>query len=416
MTRNRLLTVAIAAAVTAAAAGLPKVRPEETGLSSERLARIQSAMKRYLDRQDVAGTVTLVARRGRIAHLEAQGLMDVASARPIAPDTIFRIASMTKPITSVAVMMLHEEGRFVLQDPISKFIPEFKDPKVLVPARPGEGLVPSTTIAAEREITIQHLLTHTAGLANSYTGSTVPLAARLVGERTAETTIGEQVRKLAKLPLEFHPGAAWQYGPATDVLGHLVEVVSGKSLDQFFRERIFEPLGMTDTFFYVPDDKLPRLATAYAPAEPTGIKPLGAAASMRGSRRYFSGAGGLLSTAEDYFRFSQMLLNGGELDGRRLLSRKSIDLMTANHIGTARMWPALTGYRFGLGFRVMTDLGGGARLASPGEYGWGGAYATYFFIDPKEQLIGIFMTQLRPYTQVNIRQEFQNLSYQAIID
>ncbi len=414
MTFFRAVSLALAAALSSTAAGLPKVKPEETGLSAERLTRLRAGMQGYIDRQEIAGAVTLVGRRGRMAHLEAQGLMDVASNKPMQTDTIFRIASMTKPVTSVAVMMLHEEGRFLLTDPISKFIPEFKDPKVILLNPPG-ATAATRTVAAEREITIQHLLTHTAGVASPFTGPTLDLLTKLFVSRKPESTVGEFTRSMAKFPLNFHPGTAWEYGMATDVLGHLVEIVSGQPLDQFFEQRIFRPLGMTDTSFYVPDDKLPRLATVYAPVQPKGIRATGENASARGSRHFFSGGGGLMSTAEDYFRFSQMLLNGGSLDGQRLLSRKSIELMTANHIGAIRMWPALDGYRFGLGVRVMSDPGRAARLGSTGEYGWGGIFATYFFIDPVEQLVGVFMTQLRPYNHVNIRQDFQNLAVQAIV-
>ncbi len=394
-----------------AAGRLPSARPESAGVSTERLERIRTSVARYLDRQEIAGAVTLVARRGSVVHLEAHGYQDLESKRPMPVDAIFRIASMTKPITSVAVMMLFEEGRLQLTDPISKFIPEFKDAKVAVATRPGEGTTAHTTVPARGEITIQHLLTHTAGLASS-TGPAAALLPQLAAERKPEWTIGDFVSRLAKLPLAFHPGTAWEYGPATDVLGRLVEVVSGLPLDRYFDERIFAPLGMQDTFFYVPDEKMPRLATNYAPAD-KGVKPV---MQTRGSRRYFSGGGGLSSTVEDYYLFAQMLLNGGALNGKRLLSRKSIELMTANHIADHALWPTLAGHRFGLGFSVLTNPGQAARLASPGSYGWGGAFGTYFWIDPKEQLIGIYMKQLRPYSHLNSRVEFQNMATQAIVD
>jgi len=413
MTR-RICLILLASLPLVAAGRLPSTRPEEAGMSSPRLQRIHAGIQRYLDRQEIAGAVTLVARRGRIVHLEAHGLSDAAANKPMPTDGLFRIASMTKPITSIAVMMLHEEGHFLLTDPISKFIPEFKAPKVAVATKPGEGVVPFSTVPAAREITIQHLLTHTAGLANTYTGPTLALYTKLAAERTPEWTIGDFVSRLAKLPLNFQPGEAWEYGPATDVLGRLVEIVSGQPFDRYLEERIFAPLGMQDTFFYVPDAKMPRLAVNYEPAQPKGIKPV--SAQGRGSRRYFSGGGGLMSTAEDYFLFCQMVLNNGELNGKRLLSRKSIEAMTANHIGNHAMWPTLAGYRFGLGFRVMTDPGPSAKLESVGSYGWGGAFGTYFWIDPKEQMIGILMQQIRPYSHLNIRTEFQNLATQAIVD
>ncbi len=410
---SRISLIAVAASALGAAR-LPSVKPEQAGVSTERLARIGADTRRYIDRQEIAGAVTLVARRGRIVHLEAHGMTDVASKKPMTTDAIFRIASMTKPITSIAVMMLLEEGRFLLTDPVSKFLPEFRDPRVAVVTRPGQDVVPFHTVPAERPITIQHLLTHTAGLANTYTGPTRELYARLAADRKPDATLADAMAGLAKLPLNFQPGAAWEYGPATDVLGRLVEVVSGIPFDQFLDQRILGPLGMTDTFFHVPDDKLARLATNYVPAEPRGIRP--APAQGRGSRTYFSGAGGLFSTAEDYFLFSQMLMNNGELNGVRLVSRKTIELMTANHIGTHAMWPTLAGYRFGLGFRVMTDPGPSAKLESAGSYGWGGAFGTYFWVDPKEWMIGVYMKQIRPYSHLNTRVGFQNLATQAIID
>lgn len=391
-----------------------RVETENTGLSAERLKRLSTAMERYIDRGDVAGTVSLVARRGRVAYLDAQGFLDKDTKKPMAANAIFRMASMTKPITSVAVMMLFEEGHFLLTDPVSKFLPEFKDMKVQVLLGPGTS-EPSRLVPAEREITIQHLLTHTAGLANSYSSQSVAMAAKLAAERKPADTIADMTKKLAALPLEFQPGTAWQYGPATDVLGRLVEVVSGMSFDQFLRQRIFEPLGMKDTQFYVPDDKVARLAANYVPKPGGGIEKASGAAAGRGSKVYFSGGGGLSSTAEDYFLFCQMLLNGGRaINGKRLLSRKSVELMTENHIGDLKLWPTLAGNRFGLGFRILTDLGQAAHLGSKGSYGWGGAYGTYFFIDPKEEMIGIFLVQIRPYNHLNIRLDFQNLATQAI--
>ena len=396
--------------------GLPKAKPEDVGLSSERLTRIHSSIQRYIDRQEIAGAVSLVARRGRVAHLETFGVMDLETDKHMQADTIFRIASMTKPITSVAVMMLFEEGHLQLRDPVSKFIPEFKNPKVAVATRPDE--IPEAafkTVPAQREITIRDLLTHTAGLPNTYNGLTNDLYKQLVKERKPEDTVGDVTKRLAKLPLNFQPGTAWAYGPATDVLGYLVEVVSGQPLDQFFEERIFRPLGMSDTHFYPPQEKESRFATAYTPAQPKGLRVL-LPGRTRGTRRYFSGAGGLASTASDYYRFCQMMLNGGQAGGTRFLSPKTVELMTSNHIGSLPLWASLPGYRFGLGFRVLTDLGESGNLGSLGSYGWGGAFGTYFWIDPKEQMIGILMIQVRPYSHLNIRQEFQTMAMQAIVD
>lgn len=404
-------------ALPLAAATLPKAAPEEVGVSAQRLQRVTALMKRYIDQGEIAGGVTLVARKGRIAHLEAHGVMDLGTKQPMKTDSIFRLASMTKPVTSLAVMMLHEEGRFLLNDPVSKFLPEFKQMQVAVANAPNERAGGGfRTIPAEREITIRHLLTHTAGLASGTGGPTMELSKGLAKFRNPENTMAEYVTALAKLPLNFQPGTAWEYGPATDVLGRLVEVISGQSLDQFFRERIFTPLSMNDTHFYLPDAQLPRLTTAYAKKDGQLAKLAAPGVATRGGK-FHAGGGGLAGTAEDYLRFCQMLLNGGTLDGKRLVSRKTIELMTANHIGRIPMWQeTLQGYRFGLGFRVREHTGESALLGSNGSYGWGGAYGTFFWIDPKEQMVGMVMIQLMPYAHINLRPEFQNAATQAIVD
>ncbi len=399
------------------AATLPKVAPEEVGISADRLQRVRALMQRYIDQKEIAGAVTLVARKGRIAHLEAQGLADLDTRQPLKTDSIFRLASMTKPVTSLAVMMLHEEGRFLLNDPVSKFLPEFKNPRVAVANAPNERAAGGFhTVPAVREITIRDLLTHTAGLASGTGGPTFELAKGLAEFRKPENTMAEYVRELAKLPLNFQPGTAWEYGPATDVLGRMVEVISGMTLDRFFAERIFAPLGMKDTHFYVPDAQLPRLVTAYEKKD-GALSKLTAPGPASRSGKFFMGAGGLAGTAEDYLKFCQMLLNGGVLDGKRLVSRKTIELMTSNHIGRIPLWQEnLQGYRFGLGFRVREHNGEAAMLGSVGSYGWGGAYGTYFWIDPHEQMIGIVMIQLMPYAHLNLRPEFQNTATAAIVD
>jgi len=376
-------------------------------MSAERLARIHTVLQRYVEREEIAGAVSLVARHGRIVYQDTAGMMDREAGKPMQPDAMFRIASMTKPITSLAAMMLYEEGYFQLNDPVSKFIPELKNMMVAAPTWPG-GVGAASKVPAEREITIRHLLTHTAGLPGLNAESYIKM------ERRPDDAMGDLVKRLVKLPLNFQPGTAWEYGPATDVLGYLVEVISGMPLDRYFAERIFRPLGMTDTYFYVPEDKLPRLAANYMPDQPKGIKL--APTPARTARKLFSGAGGLVSTAGDYVRFCQLMLNGGTLNGTRLLSRKTVELMTQNHIGNLPMWKNLAGYRFGLGYRVLTDLGESANLGSLGSYGWGGAYGTYFWIDPKEDTIGILMIQIRPYDHLNFRKDFQTLATQAIVD
>jgi CubicO group peptidase (beta-lactamase class C family) len=372
----------------------------------------------------VPGVVTLVARRGKIVHFDAIGYRDAESKAPMTTDTIFRIASMTKPIASVALMTLYEEGHFLLNDPIARFLPEFANMKVAVPAS-GEDRIgtPYKLIPAVRPITFKHVLTHTAGFANSYRGITQPEFARVMQQgRKPNDTVGDAVKRLATLPLNFHPGDAWEYGNATDVVGRLVEVISGMTLDEFVQKRIFAPLKMTDTHFYLPQSKLNRFAALYQPDEKNGNKiklleaPTAESRYAKEPHIYFSGAGGMVSTASDYLRFHQMMLNGGELDGARILGRKTVELMTANHTGNLPIWLTGPGYGFGLGYRVLTDVGQAAVPSSVGEYGWGGAFCTYFWVDPQEEMIGIMMTQVIPYTHINIRQEFQVLANQAIMD
>jgi CubicO group peptidase (beta-lactamase class C family) len=403
------------------AQGVPLAKPEDVGVSTERLSRIHAAMQRYVDRREVAGVVTLVARRERVIHLDAVGYRDAEAKAAMSDDTIFRIASMTKPITSVALMMLFEEGHFLLSDPVGKWLPEFADMKVVKPAAPGERVeTPFTTVAARRPITIKHLLTHTAGLPNSYRGWTQPEYAKIGARQKPGETMADTLSRVSKLPLNFQPGEAWEYGPATDVVGRLVEVISGQTLDEYFRKRIFEPLGMRDTYFYLPASKADRFAALYRPgsdkkielAEAPGLE----SRWIKEPHVYFSGAGGLVSTATDYFRFQQMMLNKGELDGVRLLGRKTVELITANHTGDLPIWLTGPGYGFGLGYSVVKDIGETGMPASVGSFGWGGAFCTYFWVDPKEEMIGILMAQVRPYTHLNIRQEFQVLACQAIVD
>lgn len=405
------------------AQGLPTAKPEEVGMSSDRLARIRAGMRRYVDRGLVPGAVTLVARRGRVVHFDAIGYRDVEAKAPMTTDTIFRIASMTKPIASVALMMLYEEGHFLLNDPISKYLPEFSKMQVAQALPAGEGggakyrLVPAT-----RPITFKHVLTHTAGFPNAYRGVTREEYLKTYPRKGPHETIADVVRRLATMPLNFEPGEAWEYGPATDVVGRLVEVISGKTLDEFLRERIFKPLKMNDTHFYLPASKLPRFAANYEPDEKNSNRiklveaPTAESRWVKLPHNYFSGGGGLVSTASDYLRFHQMMLNGGELDGVRLLGRKTVEMMTTNHIGDLPVWLTGPGFGFGLGYSIVKDNGVTGQATSVGTYGWGGAFCTYFQVDPKEELIGIVMTQVRPYTHINIRQEFIALALQAIVD
>lgn len=408
-------------AIADTGAGLPMAAPEDVGMSSERLDRIGVAMQRYIDDGLVPGTVTLVARHGKIVHLEARGYRDVENQQPMTADTIFRIASMTKPIASVALMMLYEEGKFQLNDPISKWLPEFSDMQVAVPSEGQQGAYgPYRLVPADRPITVRHVLTHTAGFANSYRGLTQGEFAKIAPKQAPDETTADFVRRLATLPLNFQPGEKWEYSRATCVVGRLVEEMSGLTLDAFFQQRIFTLLGMTDTHFYLPESKLNRFVGQYTPGEHGKIKlveaPDADSRFVKEPHVYFMGSGGLVSTASDYVRFQQMMLNGGELDGVRILGRKTVELMTSNHTGDLDIWLRGPGAGFGLGYSVITDRGEAASTSSNGTYGWGGAYCTYFWVDPEEDLIGIVMTQVRPYTHLNIRQDFNVLANQAIVD
>jgi len=392
------------------------VHPETVGLSSSRLARIGQAMQRYVEGGKLAGTLTLVARRGKIAHLQPLGLMDVEARNPMEHDTIFRIYSMSKPVTSVAVMMLYEEGAFLLTDPIHKFIPAFADVRVLEHSDVGAELVPP-----QRAITLRDLLTHTAGLAYGLEGDYIDqiYQEQVWGamERNPETTLGEMVEAVAALPLAYHPGQGWRYSMATFVLGYLVEAASGMAFDAYLQERIFQPLGMVDTGFYVPPDKIDRFATLYGPGEDsTGLQVIDGHFHFTRPGAIPAGGEGLVSTAIDYVRFAQMLLNGGVLDGVRLLSRKSVELMTINHLPPGLHPFENRSMGMGLGVGVVIDLARTQRLGSLGTYGWGGAASTNFWVAPQDELIGVFLTQLMPSGTYPVVDDFRVAVYQAMID
>lgn len=401
--------------------GVPTAEPESVGMSSERLKKLDGVMQGYIDRNETAGVVTLVARKGKVVHFSALGERDVESGAPMKHDNIFRIASMAKPITSVAVMMLYEEGHFQLRDPISKWLPEFADMKVAVPS-PNDQPVREhyKTVPANGPITIQQLLTHTAGLANGNRGIAQQEYAETMAEFPLHETDYDRMKRLAKLPLSFHPGEHWEYTLGTSALGVMVQVISGMTLDEFFRERIFKPLGMTDTHYFLPESKLDRFAALYTLDDDNKIQlaeaPNAESRWVRGPRVQFRGAGGLLTSPRDYFRFHQMMLNGGELDGVRLLSRKTVELMTTNHIGDKPIWITGPGYGFGLGYAIVTDQGPAATLRSEGSYFWTGAFGTVFWVDPKEDLIGIMMEQVYPYSRLNIMPDMISMTYQAIVD
>ncbi len=421
--QNAVLVVCVILFSTIAfAQDLTLAKPESVGLSSERLNRIGTAVQKSIDEKRLAGAVTLVERRGKIVWYKAQGMQDREAGKAMPPDALFRICSMTKPITTLAVMMLYEEGRFNLEDPISKYLPEFKNPKILAKGANGE----SYTIPAAREITIRDLLRHTSGLTYHWNDSLGPMYKDnnvAHGLLQYDGTIADSTKRLAALPLLFNPGDRWEYSLGIDVLGRLVEVVSGKPLDEFFRTRIFEPLGMKDTYFYPPQDKISRLATAYTYYDEKGLqrfpdKPIvegsmvySADYPYNGPKKLFSGGAGLVSTVPDYLRFCEMMLNNGKLGEVRLIGRKSVELMTHDQLGNIN-----NDMGFGLGFGIAGAKGPLSELGTPGEYNWGGFFYTAFSIDPKEQMIVIFMAQLHPTGDLHLDRQVHTLAYQAIVD
>ena len=398
-------------ALTVVTASSPTVKPEEVGLSSERLQRISQMIQRRIAAGEVAGAVTVVARRGKVAHYSAQGVMDLESKQPITPASMFRIASMTKPVVGVAIMMMVEEGRLRLNDPIARYIPEFRGMKVGVAQQGGApgGDVQFYTVPAQREITVKDLLTHVSGLGSGPMGtSDITKVARKDGEKLAD-----YIPRLGTTTLEFQPGSRWTYSPGAgfETLGRIVEITSGVPLDQFFRTRIFDPLGMKDIAFWPSDAQWPRVATVYTRG-PNGLAKAQMPNDTMSRNVYFRGSGGLYSTAGDYIPVGMMLANGGELNGKRLLSRKSVEMMTAVHVpDTMPGRPAGEGY--GLSVRVVTNHAARGTMLSDGTYGWSGAQGTHFFVDPREQLVGVLMVQTS--IQELIR-DFEDLVAQSIID
>ncbi len=409
MTTSLPLLGLLAASLTAGT--VPAGKPEDSGMSGERLRRIHESMMRHIEAGEICGAVTLVARNGRIVHFEAHGLMDIESKRPMEKDAIFRIASMSKPITSVAVMMLVEEGKIRLSDSVSKFIPEFKDAKVAVPKQASDtGALSFYDVPADRDLTIHDLLTHTNGLL-TYNSKQPPFPRPKEGD-----TLATYIPRLGAVPLDFQPGTQWSYsglaGP--DILSRIVEIVSGQTYDQYLRARLFEPLGMKDTFFYPPDDRRPRMVTLYQKS-PNGLQK---SANQDGFslRSYYSGAGGLMSTAEDYLQLAQMLLNGGTLNGHRFLSPRTVELMGSNHVGemfNGKLGRPAHGMGFGLLMAVIEDPVAAGLRVSKGSFGWDGAYGTQTWIDPQEKMVTIVMMQ----TQVPlIQRDFENAVMQAIVE
>ena len=412
--------VLLGLALAAQAQSLRPASPDSVGLSAERLERLSNALQAYVDDGQLAGSVTLVARRGRVAYFEAFGNRDRETNAPMRTDAIFRIASQSKAIVSVAAMTLVEEGKLLLTDPVGKYLPEFMETKVAV-ARDGDG-DGYDVVKAARSITVRDLLTHTSGFGyGTGVGGDLWSAAGQTGYYFADRneTIRDSVRRIATLPAHAQPGTQWIYGYNTDILGALVEAVAGKPLDLVLRERILEPLGMRDTEFYLSPGKNDRLTAVYSmnagklERAATPGNSVGQGHYVEGPRKNFSGGAGLLSTATDYARFLQMMLNGGELDGRRILSRKTVELMTTSHLGDVSY---TAGQGFGLGFYVVEDLGARGSPGSVGEFGWGGAYHTTYWVDPREELVVVHLTQLVPAGTVDDQAKVRALVYQAIVD
>ncbi len=420
------------------AASLTKTEPATVGLSNDRLARITAAMESDVAAGRIAGALGLVARNGQVAYFEARGKADRERGVAMRPDTIFRIYSMSKPITNAALMMLYEEGRFRLSDPVAKYLPELENVMVLVDKRAGERGGPSGvgTLLGDREepevspdeyelvkpnrpMTVQDLMRHTSGLTYGFSqNDLVDRMYRRARLLDFNKTLAEAVAKLGTLPLKHQPGTEFEYSVSVDVQGRLIEVLSGMALDEFLQQRVFDPLLMADTGFYVPEPKWNRLAQIYQPLD--GGAKIKAREGELGGRytkkpALLSGGGGMVSTASDYLRFCQMMLNGGELDGVRLLSRKTVELMTIDHLAATGVDRG-NGYGFGLGFAVATDLARSASIGSVGEYNWGGAAGTRFWIDPQEKMIGIYMVQILPHDGLFYGDVFRRLAYQAIVD
>jgi len=399
-------------ATIAASAPLPTATPEAVGLSSSRLARLDQHMESAVKAGRAAGGVVLIARRGRIAYEKSYGVADLATGRPMRTDDYFRLYSMTKPITAVALLSLYEQGKFQLTDPLAKYLPEFKDVRVYA-GTDADGQPRYS--APTRPITIEDVFRHTAGFVYGVFGDTpVDKAYRAAGiDYYQPASLEDMALRMAKMPLVADPGTRWVYSYSADVQAHLVERLSGKHFDDYVRTTILEPLGMRDTVFGVPADRANRFATLYSPNPAGGIQPTPDGGHYAHFTDHPFGGVSLSSTPEDYLRFAQMLLNGGTFGGARILSRKTVELMTADHLGTiATNWP---GYGFGLGIGVLKDPVAYGQLGSPGQYGWSGYATTTVIIDPKEQLVAMYFEQVLP-EDFGLLADWTNLVYQSIVD
>jgi CubicO group peptidase (beta-lactamase class C family) len=426
MLQKPILTLALCLSISLTFAQKPnktilqEAKPEKSGISAERLQRLDRVLQEYVDKSYIPGAVALIARDGKVVYYKSVGYSNAEAKNKLERDDIFRIASQTKAITSVGVMMLFEEGRFLLDDPISKYIPAFREPKVLDTFNKQDTTY--TTVPAKREITIRELLTHTSGI--GYPGIGGPEAVAIYAKNKVPSGIGTPNDKLAdamvalaKLPLLHQPGERFTYGLNTDVLGHLIEVVSGQPLDQFFRARIFDPLGMKDTWFYLPDEKEDRLVKLYTEGENKTLKPTAAQGRLtpdfpKEEGSYFSGGAGLSSTIYDYAVFLQMLLNKGEYNGKRLLSPATVHLMTTNQIGELNMGDN----KFGLGFGIATEKAAAQLPVSEGTYDWGGIFGTTYWVDPREGIVALLYTQKYPNSYGDLSDKFRVLVYQAIME
>ena len=401
-------------------------RPEDLGLSTERLHVVDATMRAYVDKGKLPGVQTLISRRGELVHHDCYGFADVEAGVPVTADTLSRIYSMTKPITSVGLMMLYEEGRFLLENPVQRFLPEFADVQVW---DGGTADAPQTR-APERAMTVHDVLTHLSGLTYGFHYQH-PLDALYrkhgLGDFSEpDFDLAEGIERLASLPLLFDPGTRWNYSMSTDVCGRLIEAISGQSLDEFLRDRILDPLGMTDTAFHAPEADLERCSPLYVRAPDGKLSVMAPAKTMVRPPKFLSGGGGLVGTGRDYLRFCHMLLRGGELDGVRLLGPRTVRYMARNHLPGGRLLnelgqstfaeAAMEGTSFGLGFSVVEDAAALQNLASEGEFSWGGAASTAFWVDPAEDICVVFMTQLLPSSTYPMRRQLRAAVLQAIID
>jgi CubicO group peptidase (beta-lactamase class C family) len=397
---------------------LQNATPESVGMSTDRLHRVDAVMNDYISKGRQAGIAVLIARNGKVVYHQAYGQDDIDAKTPLKRDAIFRIASQTKAITSIGLMLLFEEGKFLLDDPISKYIPAFKNPVVLDKLNMADTTY--TTVPAKREITIRQLLTHTSGISYATIGTKEAVAIYAKnrvpsGIGTPNGNLGEAINRLAKLPLMSNPGEKWSYSLSTDVVGYLIEVLSGQSLDQFLRARLLAPLGMNDTYFYLPNDRQNRLTTLYTEDSTKTIRRQTTRFGLspdypKAAGTYFSGGAGLSSTLSDYAAFLQMLLNGGEYNGKRFLSPTTVRLITTNQIGDLYQGAN----KFGLGFGITTERGSARLPVSEGTYDWGGYFGTAYWVDPKEGIVALIYTQKAPNSYGDLSDKFKVLVYQAI--